>query len=350
MSETTLKSPAALAQDISRRKENVRCLRGYITTALKLPITAEDTAREFSIDNAVKDKLKEHIESSAKMNRQLQEHCQKFQNTTLKQLTTLIRDVKNYAKKAQTNFPSLCNDLQQLLLAKQTGQSNADELLKSVKGWAELTKSKSAKILKEAEDVTDGLQTFSNQTTKDEGDVGREITYLNEQSNNFGGGSSHLTIAVDTLVKLAAGSKSVAMLSSDEDEQKSVWVPLVGLVPQRVIKDPRGKNHFDVMTKLLKSKDENILLERASLTCRMMTSYWEKIHELLKPARKAVQAIQGSFEQLKADLEYIEENADDLKQFPYQNYITQNKDTWRQLEVHANDFLDGAFNDEIEGL
>jgi len=106
----------------------------------------------------------------------------------------------------------------------------------------------------------------------------------------------------------------------------------------------RGIHHYNDITRLSASKDEQDILEQASLTCKMVVSYWDTIHELLQPAQRAVEAVQGTFENMLAGLENIRENVDSLSELLTDNVLASDAGPWKALEEHASSMLKSGFN------
>lgn len=330
------------------QRENLRALQKYVRIALQLPVTSKEYAKEFGLDQGMRDKLETEISSSVDINNSIQSHCRDFLDDTWKEMLTLTRDVKVYTMKAQITFPPLCESLRKMADAKKESRKPDPTDVDAVRSWIKMHTKKTGEALDQAERVSKGLQKYSNENAKDEGDVKRQIKFLDrQQEDNQGSGT--LTNAVDRLKNLVLNSNQPLNLTSSDDTL-SKWVHFVGFVPRVIIEHSPGKEYYLTISNMWESKRESVVLEKVRLTCAMMRSNWQTILKLMVSAKKAVTIIQGFFENIRAELQSINENAEDLKWLPPLTYISMSANNWIKLESEVEQLLKGAFEDDLSDL
>lgn len=86
-------------------------------------------------------------------------------------------------------LPVIYKDLRRLLNAKKNSElDTVKDLQQQVQGWFKWSKDWNDRILDKAAGVSRGLAKFSTQTGKDEGDIRRQLKFLDRRGQNYGQG------------------------------------------------------------------------------------------------------------------------------------------------------------------
>jgi len=293
-------SPQTLEYKIRRHQEELRSLKRYMDFAVNLPDTEDKYTKEFCLTGSTKKLLDAEIKDSLSLNQIIKNECEQFEKTTFTQMVELLGDVSVYARQAEANIPLLLSRLEALMIAKRQNQ-DVSEPQDDVKFCLARSGNFPGNVKDKANIVSDGLGTFAKQCGTSAYKVDLELKAIHLRMHTSGKEDGELTRAVNRLRALAEAPRM---------DVKLCWAPLVGDVPQSVLED----NACKILYRHLSSNDPDVVRERISLTCKMMTFNWRKIIDLLEPAKHAVQDIHGFFDVLQARLKYIESTVADLEQ------------------------------------